>query len=270
MLNKKETMNELKRKSKEAGHSIKKRDCSYELYISCVKNFGSFNNAKREAGLEIKNKRIDKINKHSFVKDRDLVMIVSYLTFDGHIYKNEKAFYYSSKNINDLKKFERIIKRKFGVLGKYYLNNGGATDVKTHKYIIFSKLLSRELINLGTPKGDKANQSFKIPSWIITSQDLSKEYLKIAFFCEGSFKDELKRKPRISIGMSKTEKFLDSGINFMNNLKKMLDTFDIKTTKCYITGNRIRKKDNQLSRDIRFRINSKDNNKFIKKIGWLK
>jgi len=50
----------------------------------------------------------------------------------------------------------------------------------------------------------------------------------------------------------------------------MLKYFDIRTTKCYISGNRIRKRDNKISRDIKFRVNIKDNHKFINKIGWIK
>ena len=50
----------------------------------------------------------------------------------------------------------------------------------------------------------------------------------------------------------------------------MLKYFDIKATKCYISGNRIRKRDNKISKDIKFRIKTEDNNRFINKIGWLK
>jgi len=270
MLNKQETIRELKICSKELGYSIKRRDCSKSLYFSCVNNFGSFNKAKENAGLEIKNKRLKRIDKSIFNKDAKLSQIASYITFDGHLYKDSKAFYYSSKNISDLNEFEKLIKNKLKISGKYYLNNGGATNVKTHKYIVFSKLISEGLIDLGIPKGDKTNRDFEVPPWVKKSRSLSKEYLKIAFFCEGSFKDDSRKNPRISIGISKTEEHLNSGINFMNSLKEMLEKFNIQTTKCYITGNRIRKKDGLTSRDIRFRILTQDNHKFINKIGWIK
>lgn len=261
---------ELKDISKKLGHSIKFRDCSYKLYILCVNNFGSFNNAKEKANLLTVNNRITKFKKNAFKKDEDLAQIVSYITFDGHLYDSLKAFYFSSKNIKDLREFEKLIKKKLGkVSGKYYLNSGGSKN-QTHKYVIFNKKISKKLFNLGLPKGDKANQAFKIPNWISSSKSLSKEYLKIAFFCEGCFKESKNRTPRIGINQAKTEEFLEDGINFMETLKKMLKYFDIRTTKCYISGKRIRKRDNKISKDIKFRINIEDNNKFINKIGWLK
>jgi len=267
----KEVIKELREISKKLRHSIKRRDCSYRLYIDCVRHFGSFNKAKENANLITVNNRIINFKKNAFKRDGELAKIASYITFDGHLYNTLKGFYFSSKNIKDLNEFEKLIKKKFGkISGKYYLNSGGIGKNKTHKYVIFNKKISQELLNLGVPKGDKANQAFKIPKWIFYSKSLSKEYLKIAFFCEGCFKESKKRTPRISINLAKTEDFIDDGIKFMEDLKKMLKYFDIRTTKCYISGNRIRKRDNKISRDIKFRVNIKDNHKFINKIGWIK
>ena len=36
------------------------------------------------------------------------------------------------------------------------------------------------------------------------------------------------------------------------------------------TKGRIRKRDNKITKDIRFRIKTEDNDKFIREIGWLK
>ena len=267
----KEIITELKEISEKLRHSIKRRDCSYKLYTACVRYFGSFNKAKEKANLTTVNNRIINFKKDAFKKDEELAEIASYITFDGHLYNTLKCFYFSSKNVKDLKKFEKLIKKKFGIVsGKYYLNSGGQGKNKTHKYLIFNKKISQELFNLGVPKGDKVNQAFKIPKWIFCSKDLSKEYLKIAFFCEGCFKESKNRTPRIAINLAKTEEFIEDGINFMEELKQMLKYFDIKATKCYISGNRIRKRDNKISKDIKFRIKIEDNNRFINKIGWIK
>lgn len=56
----------------------------------------------------------------------------------------------------------------------------------------------------------------------------------------------------------------------MNQLREMLSKFDIKTTECLIYGNRIRKKDNKKTRDVKFRVITRDNLKFMDEIGWLK
>jgi len=265
----KEIIAELNSLSNKLKHSIKRRDCPSKLYRNCVKHMGSFNKAKEKAGFVTVNNRITEFKENTFKKDKDLAQIASYITFDGHLYETLKCFYYSSKNIKDLEDFENVIKRKFGIQGKYYLNNGGVKK-NTHKYAIFNKKICKELFRLGIPKGDKANQAFNIPDWISSSKILSKEYLKIAFFCEGCFKESKNRTPRIGINLAKTEDFIEDGINFMNGLKNMLKYFGIQTTKIYISGNRVRKKDNKLSKDIKFRINIEDNNKFINKIGWIK
>jgi hypothetical protein len=264
----KEIILELKVISKQLGHTIKRRDSNYRLYQECLTHFGSFNKAKEIAGLETKNNHIRQFHKNAFIQDKDFARIASYLTFDGHIYKNLRAFYFCSKDINQLKEFEKIINRKFGINGKYYFNNGGAFEVKTHKFIIFNKIIAEELVKAGIPKGEKVSQSFSVPKWILSSKELSKEYLKIAFLCEGCL--EKRKKSRIAINIAKIEDYLEDGIHFMNELKNMLYYFDIKTTPVYLSGKRIRKKDGKLSKDIRFRLITSDSNKFINKIGWLK
>ncbi len=55
----------------------------------------------------------------------------------------------------------------------------------------------------------------------------------------------------------------------MNSLKKMLKRFDINTMECMVSNKRIRK-DGKIIRDIRFRLKTTDNDKFIREIGWIK
>lgn len=255
--------------NKQFGHSPKRREITPELSWKCYKYFGSFNEAKKKAGLKLVNVKILDFPKEVFKIDKDMAAIASYLTFDGHLYKDLKGFMYSSKNIKDLKEFEKIIKRKFGNLREIYHLNSGRGGI-AHKVYFFNKTISEELFKLGVPKGDKSIQKFNVPVCISSSKELSREYLKIAFFCEGSFKEEAGRTPRIIFTQSKWEDILDSGLKFMNTLRMMLKKFDINTKECFITSKRIRKRDGKITRDIRFRVEIKDNNKFIKKIGWLK
>ena len=56
----------------------------------------------------------------------------------------------------------------------------------------------------------------------------------------------------------------------MNTLRKMLKKFNISSLECHLTKGRIRKRDNKITKDIRFRIKTEDNDKFIREIGWLK
>jgi len=265
----KRIVRELKEISKKLGHSPKRREVP-KLAAKCYMYIGSFNKAKEKAGLSIKNVKIVNFPKRAFKIDKDLVRIASYLTFDGHLFKDLKGMMYSSKNIEDLKEFEKIIKRKFRLPPRYHLFSSGGGKTKTHKIYFFNKRICEWLFKVGIPKGDKVIQKFDIPKWIISSKEFSREYLKIAFFCEGCFKEEKGRTPRIQINLAKCEDILDSGLKYMDNLRSMLKRFNIDTKKCHIYGRRIRKTDGKVSRDMRFRIEIKDNNRFIREIGWFK
>ena len=266
----KETIHELKKQTDRLGHSPKQREVSNNLLWKCYKYLGSFNEAKKKAGLSIVNVIKVDFPKKAFKLDKDMAHITSYLIFDGHIYKTLKGIMFSSMILKDLKIIEKIFKRKFGIQGTYYMNHAGSS-YQVHKFDIFNKKIALELVKLGVPKGNKTMQDFRVPEWIKTSKELSKEFLKIAFLCEGSFKENDRRNPRISINIAKAEKFLNSGIKFMEDLKVMLLKFGIRTTDCHISGiNKIRKKDGIQTKNIRFRIITADNNKFIKEIGWIK
>ena len=242
----------MKEVSKRLGHSPKRREI-LKLAQQCYKYFNSFNKAKQEAGLVIKNVRVTNFPKNAFKIDKDLARIASYLTFDGYLYKDLSGMMYSSKNLNDLKAFEKIINKKFGLKGIYHLNSAGIKKT-THKIYVFNKKVSEKLFELGIPKGDKVIQKFNVPEWVSSSREFSREYLRIAYLCEGCNKEESGRTPRIQINIAKSEDILGSGLEFMNTLKTMLKNFDINTTKCYISGNRLRKTDDKISKDIRFRI----------------
>ena len=143
-------------------------------------------------------------------KDVDLVKIVSYLFFDGHLYKTLKCFYFSSKDIKPLKDMEKIVKRKFNISGKFYYNDGGAGRVKTHKYRVFNKKICIELEQLGVPAGSKTITSYLIPRWVLSNKKFALEFVRVAYFCEGSMK-ERRKNPRISFNINKGEFLLKNG-----------------------------------------------------------
>jgi DNA-binding transcriptional regulator WhiA len=201
-------------------------------------------------------------------KDLNLVKIVSYLFFDGHLYKDLKCFYFSSKHKNLLKEFGEIVEMKFKIKGQLYLNEGGAGKSKTHKYRVFSKEICTELEQLGVPKGDKTINEFLVPSWIIKNRKFAKEFIKIAYLCEGSMKEKRKN-PRIKFNLNKAENLIGNGIKFITQIKKILEDSGIKTTEIGVYKQRTRK-DGVKVKELRFRIITEDNNRFIKEIGWLK
>ena len=56
----------------------------------------------------------------------------------------------------------------------------------------------------------------------------------------------------------------------MESLKDLLKMFDIETTKIWLCGENIRKKDGKVTRLIRFRVKANSVNRFINEISWFK
>jgi len=259
-------ISELKRIAKKLGHSPIRREVP-TLAKKCYDNFNSFNEAKELAGIEIKNKQIKTFPKRAFKLDKDLVTILAFLTADGHLYKDKKGFYFSSKDKNFLKILEKIITKKFAIKGKYIPGEGFG---KSYKYLVFNKIVTLFLINSGVPAGDKMLVSFDVPNWIKKNGKFSREYLRILFYCEGSKYKQSKNTESIKINFNKSVKLEKDVIRFLNSLKAMLLKFGIDTTNTWNSKSNLRKKDRVITRLYAFKIKSSDVNKFINKIGWLK
>lgn len=257
---------ELKQEADRLSHSPRMREIP-KLAHRCYKYFGSFNKAKKKAGLKIVNVRITNFPKKAFKLDKDLTTIIAYLTADGHLYKDLKGFHLYSNNKLILKQLEEIIYKKFGLKGIYGEGSGYG---KCFRYKVFNKPVILFLRDKGTPAGDKMLTPFDVPEWIQDNKRFSKEYLKILFYCEGSKYRQSKNTERIKINFNKAEKLLEDGISFINSLKKLLKNHGIETTNIWISKGNIRKKDGETTKQINFHIKSNSNNKFIKEIGWLK
>lgn len=259
-------LKQLKYISKSLGKSLGRRDISWKLYLQCVKSFGSFNNAKEKAGLKFRRRDYNPLTKISYRLDKDLVRIVSFLTCDGHLYKDLSGLLLISKNKIILEEFEKIIIRKLNFIGKYRYGMGYYKDC--YNYQVFNTKICKFLYSIGVPKGDKMLVKFDIPNWIKNNKQFAKEYLKIAFFCEGC-KYNRGNKEEIQINLNKWEELLKDGLNFMNSLKELLSLFNIETTKTWITKGNIRK-DEKITKTMRFKIKTNSVNRFINEIGWLK
>ena len=112
--------------------------------------------------------------------------------------------------------------------------------------------------------------SFDVPKWIKNDKEFSREYLKIAYFCEGCKYQHSKNRESIQINLNKSEELLQDGLTFMNSLRNLLKRFDIETTKVWLTEGNKRKKDEKITKTMKFKIKAKDINKFIKEIGRYK
>ena len=177
-----------------------------------------------------------------------------------------KGFLLVSKDKEILKEFEILIKNKFGETGVYKKGMGFGESIN---YRVYNLKIGKFLNDCGTPKGNKVLTEFRVPEWIKNNKEFVKEYLNIAFYCKGCMEKKNRPNPRISFNINKSEKLIKNGILFMNDLKDMLKCFDINTTPVGITKGNTRK-DGNITKMLRFRVLTEDNNKFIKEIGWIK
>jgi len=196
--------------------------------------------------------------------NNNLTQIISFLTFDGHLYLSGKAFLFASKLMPELKKIEKLVHQEFGLTGKYrkIKSNYG----ECNEYRIISAPISRILELLGTPKGSKVKQEFSVPNWIKKNTEFSRIYLKTAFDCEGSVWEEPNRL-RIRFRINKIEEKLDNGIRFMEELKKMLNKFNVETTEIWITDSNLRK-DGHKTKGMIFDIKASSLKTYREQIGF--
>ena len=265
-MKKEEIIRELRRIAKEKGKSPTRREVRH-LNYHCINKFGSFNKAKKESNLRLYNVRHEKLPKKAYKIDKDLAGLISFLTFDGHVYGSLKGLALYSKDKKPLKKYEKLIKNKIGLIGTYKEGNGygGCTH-----YRIFNKKFCEFLNKLGTPKGDKMLIPFDIPKWIKDNKEFSREYLKVAYFCEGCKYQHSKNRESIQFNLNKSEELLEDGLNFMESLKDLLKNFGIETTKTWILFGNLRKRDGKITKMMKFKVKANSINRFIKEIGWIK
>jgi len=195
--------------------------------------------------------------------DKDLAKIVSYLTFDGHLAEDLKCFYLCSKHKEVLSNFENIVYHKFKIKGRLEKREGHVG--KSYKYRVFNREVCRFLEKIGVPKGNKIAKQFLIPIWIRNNKEFSREYLTTAFDCEGSIWFE--KQPKIRFGIFKSEELLDNAFQFIDEMKFMLNSFNIKTTNSWlIKGNQ--RKDGRLTKGIYFKIKQNSLKQYAQEIGF--
>jgi len=266
-MNKEEIISDLISYEKALNKKLGRRDVPRSFYNLCIKNFGSFNNAKIAAGMKINRRTCPPLSEESKKYTLELVRIVASLTGDGHLRGDLKEFLFSSKYFTPLEKFNDDVKKQFGIsyskIERAYNSFG-----EGYQYRYFNTNISKFLYSIGTPKGDKVITSFDVPSWIKEDKKFMKEYIKLLFFCEG-YKSKDK-KPKIAFAMAKAKKLLKEGIKYMVSLKKILENLGIEITTICSNKAKKRKKDNEETYYTRFYIRRRHVDKFIKEIGWLK
>jgi|SRR3989344_1329741 len=267
-MKKEDIIKELMSISKRLNKSPGRREVPNKLYFNCVKEFSSFNNAKLKAGLSTIKRKCDPLHKGFLKLDERLVRIVSHLTFDGHLSKRLNAFHFSSNNREELEKSRGDVYYKFNI-GVFKIEKGNGYRNNVLKYWYFNASLCKFLHSVGVPKGSKVLTKFDVPQWIKDNKEFAREYLKIAYFCEGSRYKHSKNTESIKLNLNKSERLLEDGLKFMHSVKYLLSQFDIHTTNVWITKGNIRK-DEEITKVMNFKIKANSFNKFINQIGWLK
>jgi len=198
--------------------------------------------------------------------NENLVKIVSFLTFDGHLRRDGNVFMFTAGKKSLLKEPMMLVNNEFGITGEFRkipTNNYGIS----YEYRVKNKPISRILEFIGVPKGNKISVSFFVPKWIEENLEFSRTYLQVAFDCEGSIWKEGIRRRKIRFRIHKSSNLLEDGINFLEDLKSMLLKFDIKSSRTWVGHGNVRK-DGLVTKYLCFNIISKDIPKFNKEIGF--
>lgn len=198
--------------------------------------------------------------------NKNLVKIVSLLTFDGHLRWDGNVFLFTAGKKLLLKEPMLLVKKEFGLFGKF---RKIPTNIygTSYEYRVTNKPVSRILDFIGVPKGNKVLLPFSVPRWIMKNKEFSRTYVQVAFDCEGTIWKEYKRSFKIRFRINKSLKFLQNGIEFMEDIRNMLLNFNIKTSKIWVIDSNIRK-DGNITKGMCFNILAADIPLFKKHIGF--
>ena len=198
-----------------------------------------------------------------------LAGVIADLIGDGHLQADPKwRIDFTSKDVNELKRFEKEIKSLFNISGKIRKCTSNKY-AKTYNLAINSSPISRILFLCGVPAGQKVLTSFEIPGWIKKDKGCFKRFCQRLFSCEGGINNEKRRKiPQIRLELWKAEKLTKNGEEFINEIKYYLEKyFGVKSTSSIQNKKNIRK-DGIITRPIRLYIFNKSVIKFYNKVGF--
>ncbi|MBU0898618.1 MAG: LAGLIDADG family homing endonuclease, partial [Nanoarchaeota archaeon] len=142
--------------------------------------------------------------------------------------------YLSSKDKKTLRDFSNLLENKFKMKGKLEKRIEGFGE--SYKLRMFNGPFCRLIKLSGAPAGKKVIVLFDVPKWIRENKESSRNYLRIAFDCEGCVWRDPDGYPRIRFAMNKSLNLLEDGKKFIQSMKDMLGEFDIKTTKTWERG----------------------------------
>lgn len=198
-----------------------------------------------------------------------LAGIIGDLMGDGHLQGDPKwRIDFTSKSINELKRFEREMKNLFGKTGKIRecVTNKYST---TYNLGINSSPITRILFLCGVPSGQKVLTSYNIPKWIKEDKRCFKRFCQRFFSCEGGIMHEATRKyPQIRLDVWKSENLINNGLKFVRDICDCMYNYFKVESKIIIQKKINLRKDGIITKPIRIYIFNESVIKFYNKIGF--
>ncbi len=167
----------------------------------------------------------------------ELARLVADLTSDGHLQvkgnRHVASFY--SKEIYEIEAVRSRFLSLFGLVGNVHVDKRpakeGGREVVRYQVYFCSKAVCVFLKNIGTPIGNKTDNEFLIPDWIMNGASQTKQsYLKGLYDAEGSIFCGKDGKWQITFKMAKNKSMLSAGTNYFEQIRALLAEFNIKTS----------------------------------------
>ncbi len=201
-----------------------------------------------------------------------LAYVVAAITGDGHLqikeWRHLTSFF--SKEIEEIESMKMRFNELFQLQGKMYIDDRKKHKTKTRVYWLFfnSKSVALFLKDIGTPVGNKTNTPFSIPEWVLRGNaQIKGAYLRGLFDTEGSIFCRTINRWQMGFKMAKNEKILDSGMAYLDQIRKLLADFGVKCSPVR-KGFLNTRKDGSRSFELLFNIELNSFGNFYKYVGF--
>ncbi|MBU2477427.1 hypothetical protein KKG83_08235 [Candidatus Micrarchaeota archaeon] len=185
---------------------------------------------------------------------------------DGNLQgPNKWRFDYCSKDLEELKRFEKSVYSIFSVKGK--VRPCTTNKYGTMNYGVNCRPLAKTLFLIGVPFGNKVLKKYLIPKWILSDKECFRVFAKRYIDCEGGV--DLINKA-VSFEIYKSTELVENSIIFLNQFKKALKKyFGIKTLNPFKLSSKIKRKSGAFVQASRLRIKGKKElTRFYLKVGF--
>lgn len=202
-----------------------------------------------------------------------LARICAELTGDGHIqlmkHKNVGLISFYSKNYDEIKSFISRFQKIFPLKSHVYEDHRDGNT--RYKLFFFSRAVADYLVSIGVPAGNKTNQVFFVPRWVLQgTTQIQCAYLRGLFTTEGSVSARRTNSGirwTIEIEMYKWTKFKAEAKRFMEQVTHMLQDVDVHCSPVYF-GRKNLRKDGTWSIATHVYIKKTSFNNFYKHVGF--